>query len=210
MEDVLNQYALPYDPKRPLICFDERPCFLIEDVGSILPMSSGKAKRYHYEYAKNGSCCVLLAFEPHTGFRDVEVRQRRTAVDYAQFMQNLLQTHYADVACMRLVQDNLHTHTPGSFYEVLDPEEAFALSQRFEMHHTPKQGSWLNMAEIEFAALSTQCLDRRIGDVETLSDEVQAWTTQRNLNRTTVNWRFTQTKARSKFNRHYQSVKKLF
>jgi hypothetical protein len=209
MEDVLNQYALPYDPQRPLICFDERPCFLIEDVGSILPMSPGKAKRFHYEYAKQGSCCVLLAFEPHTGFRYVEVRQRRTAVDYAQFMQHLIQTHYADVACIRLVQDNLNTHTPGSFYEVLDPAEAFDLSQRFEMHYTPKKGSWLNMAEIEFAALATQCLDRRIGDVETLSDAVQAWTTQRNLNRTSVNWQFTQTKARSKLNRHYQNVKKL-
>ena len=209
MEDVLNQYALPYDPQRPLICFDERPCFLIDDVGAILPMSPGKAKRYHYEYAKHGSCCVLLAFEPHTGFRYVEVRQRRTAVDYAQFMQHLIQTYYADVACMRLVQDNLNTHTPGSFYEVLDPEDAFDLSQRFEMHYTPKKGSWLNMAEIEFAALSTQCLNRRIGDVATLSEEVQAWTTQRNINRTTVNWQFTQSKARSKLNRHYQNVKKL-
>jgi hypothetical protein len=209
MEDVLNQYALPYDPQRPLICFDERPCFLIDDVGAILPMSPGKAKRYHYEYAKHGSCCVLLAFEPHTGFRYVEVRQRRTAVDYAQFMQHLIQTYYADVACMRLVQDNLNTHTPGSFYEVLAPEDAFDLSQRFEMHYTPKKGSWLNMAEIEFAALSTQCLDRRIGDVATLSEEVQAWTTQRNINRTTVNWQFTQSKARSKLNRHYQNVKKL-
>lgn len=209
MEDVLNQYALPYDSQRPLICFDERPCFLIEDVGSILPMSPGKARRYHYEYAKNGSCCVLLAFEPHTGFRYVEVRDRRTAVDYAQFMQNLIAKHYADVERIRLVQDNLNTHTPGSFYEVLDPEAAFDLSQRFEMHYTPKKGSWLNMAEIEFSALSTQCLDRRIGDVETLSEEVQAWTTRRNLNRTTVNWQFTQTKARSKLERHYQNVKKL-
>jgi hypothetical protein len=209
MEDILYQYALPYDPLRPLICFDERPCFLIEDVGSILPMSPGKAKRYHYEYAKHGSCCVLLAFEPHTGFRYVEVRQRRTAVDYAQFMQNLLQQHYAHVEYIRLVQDNLNTHTPGSFYEVLVPEEAFALSQRFEVHYTPKKGSWLNMAEIEFAALATQCLGRRIGDDQTLTEEVMAWKTQRNLNRTTVNWQFSQTEARSKLQRHYQNVKKL-
>jgi hypothetical protein len=138
------------------------------------------------------------------------VRQRRTAVDDAQFMQHLLHTHYAEVACIRLVQDNLNTPPPGSFYEVLEPEAAFTLSQRFEMHPTPKQGSWLTMAEIEFAALSTQCLARRIGDVERLSDEGQAWTPQRNLKRTTVNWRVTQTKARAKFNRHYQSVKKLF
>ena len=142
MEDVLHQYALPYDPQRPLVCFDERPCLLIEDVGPILPMSPGKAKRYHYEYAKNGSCGVLLACEPHTGFRYVDVRQRRTAVDYAQFMQRLIQTHYHDVACIRLVHDNLNTHTPGSLYEVLEPEDAFNLSQRFEMHDTPKKGSW--------------------------------------------------------------------
>ena len=124
-------------------------------------------------------------------------------------MQNLIQKYYSHVDYIRLVQDNLNTHTPGSFYEVLDPEAAFDLSQRFEMHYTPKKGSWLNMAEIEFAALSTQCLDRRIGAVETLSEEVQAWTTERNLNRTTVNWRFTQSKARSKLHRHYQNVKKL-
>ena len=124
-------------------------------------------------------------------------------------MQNLIETHYSHVEYIRLVQDNLNTHTPGSFYEVLDPEAAFDLSQRFEMHYTPKKGSWLNMAEIEFAALSTQCLDRRIGDVETLSEEVQAWTTERNLNRTTVNWQFTQSKARSKLQRHYQNIKKL-
>ena len=106
MEDVLHQYQLPYNPDYPLICFDERPCFLIGDVGAILPMSPGKAKRYHYEYEKNGSCCVLLAFEPHTGFRYVEVRTRRTAVDYAEFMQNLLTKHYPQVKAIRLVQDN--------------------------------------------------------------------------------------------------------
>jgi hypothetical protein len=124
-------------------------------------------------------------------------------------MHNLIEKYYADVEYIRLVQDNLNTHTSGSFYELLDPEEAFDLSQRIEMHYTPKKGSWLNMAEIEFAALSTQCLDRRIGEVETLSEEVQAWTTERNLNRTTVNWQFTQSKARSKLQRHYQNVKKL-
>lgn len=209
MEDVLDQYAVPYDPLRPLICFDERPCFLLEDVGAILPMSPGKAKRYHYEYGKHGSCCVLLAFEPHTGFRYVEVRQRRTAVDYAEFMQNLLPKHYRQVEHIRLVQDNLNTHTPGAFYEVLAPAQAFALSRQFEPHYTPKKGSWLNMAEIEFAALATQCLDRRIADMKTLAEEVQAWTTRRNLRRTTVNWQFSQTKARAKLERHYQSVKKL-
>jgi hypothetical protein len=152
-----------------LICFDERPCFLIGDVGAILPMSSGKAKRYHYEYEKHGACCVFLAFEPHTGQRYVEVRPRRTAVDYAEFMQNLLAKHYAQVTHIRLVQDNLNTHTPGSFYEVLPPGAAFALSQQFAPHYTPLKGSWLNRAEIEFAALATQCLNRRIPQEDILS-----------------------------------------
>jgi hypothetical protein len=130
---------LPYDPLRPLICFDERSGFLIEDVGSILPMSPGKAKRYHYEYAKNGACCVLRAFEPHTGFRYVAVRQRRTAVDYAECMHHLAQKHYAHVECIRLVHDNLNTHTPGAFYEVLEPQDAFDLSQRFAPPIRPKK-----------------------------------------------------------------------
>lgn len=209
MEDVLYQYALPYDPLRPLICFDERPCFLIGDVGSIIPMSPGKAKRYHYEYEKHGSCCVFLAFEPHTGFRYVEVRERRTAVDYAQFMQNLIEKHYAHVDYLRLVQDNLNTHTPGSFFEVLPAPEAFALSQRFEPHYTPIKGSWLNMAEIEFAALSKQCLDRRIPAFDRLRQEVVAWACKRNHERKTVNWSFSQTDARDKLQRHYQNVQKL-
>jgi hypothetical protein len=134
MGDVLQPYQLPYEPRRPLICFDERPCFLLEEVGAILPMSPGEAKRSHYEYKRNGSCCVFLAFAPHTGFRYVEVRERRTAGDYAAFMQTLLARHYPQAEALRLVQDNLNTHTPGAFYEVLPPAEAFALAQRFEAH----------------------------------------------------------------------------
>jgi hypothetical protein len=209
MEDVLHQYHLPYDPQHPLICFDERPCFLIEDVGGILPLSPGKAKRYHYEYKKNGSCCVFLAFEPHTGFRYVEVRERRTARDYADFMQTLLACHYAEVDSIRLVQDNLNTHTPGSFYEVLPPAQAFALAQRFEPHYTPKKGSWLNMAEIEFAVLSKQCLDRRIPEVGPLRREVLAWAERRNQAKKTVEWKFSQPDARKKLHGHYQNVQKL-
>jgi hypothetical protein len=209
MEDVLQQYQLPYNRRVPVLCFDERPCFLIEDVGGILPLSPGKAKRYHYEYQKNGSCCVFLAFEPHTGFRYVEVRERRTAQDYAAFMQTLLSRHYPKAQAIRLVQDNLNTHTPGSFYEILPPEHAFALAQRFEFHYTPKKGSWLNMAEIEFAALSKQCLDRRVPAVETLRREVLAWADARNQAQKTVNWKFSQDKARQKLQRHYQNVQKL-
>jgi hypothetical protein len=209
MEDVLSQYAFPYDPLRPQLCFDERPCVLIGDVGSILPMSPGKAKRYHSEYEKHGSCWVFLALEPHTGFRDGAVRARRTAVDDAQFLQNLLDKHYAPAACMRLVQDNWHTHTLGSFFEVFPPGEAFALSQRFKPHYTPQKGSWLNMAEIEFAALAKQCLDRRLPAFETLRHEVLAWADKRNRERKTVNGTFSQHDARHKLQRHDQNAKKL-
>ena len=209
MEDVLYQYALPYDPWRPLICFDERPCFLIGDVGAILPMSPGKAKRYHYEYEKHGSCCVFLAFEPHTGRRYVAVRARRTAGDYAKFMQNLTDKHYAQVVCIRLVQDNLNTHTPGAFSEVLPPSEAFQLSQRFEPHYTPLKGAWLNMAEIEFAALAKQCLDRRIPTLALLERAVLAWAVTRNRDRKTVQWRFSQNDARDKVHGHYRNVQKF-
>ena len=209
MEDVLHQYALPYDPRWPLLCFDERPCFLIKEKGLILPMSPGKVKRYHYEYEKNGSCCVLLAFEPHTGLRYVEVRERRTAVDYAEFMQTLAEVYYPDVEGIRVVQDNLNTHTPGAFYEILPAEEAFALAQRYDMHYTPVKGSWLNMAEIEFAALAKQCLDRRIPDEPQLRREVLAWADRRNFEGRTVEWTFAKEQAREKLERHYENINKL-
>ena len=210
MEDVLHQYHLPYDARHPLLCVDERPCFLIEDVGGILPMMSpGQAQRYHYEYQKNGSCCVFLAFEPQTGFRYGEVRERRTAQVYTAFLQTLLTRYSPKAASIRLVQENLNTHTPDSFYTVLPPESAFALAQRFELHYTPKKGSWLTMAEIEFAALSKQCLDRRIPDGETLRRQVLAWAERRNHAQQTVQGKFAQPEARQKVHRHYESVQKL-
>ena len=209
MEEVLHQYALPYDPLRPLLCFDERPCFLIKEIGAILPMSPGKVKRYDYEYEKNGSCCVFLAFEPHTGLRYVEVRDRRTAVDYAEFMQTLAQVYYPDVEQIRIVQDNLNTHTPGAFYEVLPAQQAFELAQYFDMHYTPVKGSWLNMAEIELAALVKQCLDRRIPDEPSMRTEVLAWADRRNLEGRTVEWTFAKEQAREKLERHYNNVNKI-
>jgi hypothetical protein len=151
----------------------------------------------------------LLAFEPHTGRRYVEVRPRRTAVDYAACMPNLLAKHYAQVACLRLVQDNLNTHTPGAFYEVLPPSEAFPRSQRFEPHYTPLKGSWLTMAESEFAALAKQCLERRMPTRELLERAVRAWADTRNRDRKTVHWRCTQNAARDKFHRHYHNVQKF-
>ena len=205
----MHQYEQPYDPLRPLICFDERPCFLIEDRGAIIPMSPGKAKRYHYEYKKNGSCCVFLAFDVHRGFRYVEVRARRTAIDYCEFMKNLIERHYSHVEFIRLVQDNLNTHTPGSFYKVLPAKQAFELAQKFELHYTPKKASWLNMAEIEFAALSKQCLDRRIPDFPTMLEEVTAWALRRNLDGTTISWKFAKPDARIKLERHYNYIREL-
>jgi DDE superfamily endonuclease len=206
MEDILYQYALPYDPLRPWICFDERPCQLLGDVLVPLPMKPGRPQRQDYEYERHGTCCVLLAFDPHRGFRYLEVRPRRTALDYAQFMQTLVQQYYPTVEGIRLVQDNLNTHTPGSFYQALPPEQAFDFAQKFELHYTPKKGSWLNMAEIELAALSKQCLDRRIADQETLAKEACVWQHQRNCARTTVQWRFTQRDARCKLQSKYPAL----
>jgi DDE superfamily endonuclease len=208
MEDVLEHYARPYDPLHPLICYDERPCQILGDVLEPLPMKPGQPMRYDYEYERNGTCCVLLAFEPHTGFRYVQVRARRTAVDYAQFMQDLVRLHYPTVDRIRLVQDNLNTHTPGSFYQILSPEEAFQFAQKFELHYTPKKGSWLNMAEIEFAALATQCLNRRIADQDTLAQEALAWAHNRNTAHKTVNWRFTKHTAREKLKNKYPTLTK--
>lgn len=203
MENILHLYGLPYDPKRPLVCFDERPCQLIEDVLVPLPMEPGKTKREDYHYKRNGVCTVFIAFEPLTGRRVVQVRQRRTKKDYAEFMQELAESHYPSAEKILLVQDNLNTHSPGSFYEAFDPDEAFALAQRFEMHYTPIKASWLNMVEIELSILSKQCLDRRIGDLDTLEREVLAWAQRRNDQHATIHWQFTQTKARDKFKRYY-------
>lgn len=206
MENILHLYALPYDAKRPLLCFDERPCQLIEDVLVPMPMEPGKTKREGYEYRRNGVCTVFVAFEPLTGRRFVQVRQRRTKKDYAEFMRELSEHHYPSADKIVLVQDNLNTHTPGSYYEAFSPEEAFALAQRFEMHYTPTKASWLNMVEIELSILSKQCLDRRIGDIEILEREARAWARQRNEQRATVQWEFTQVKARDRFQRFYPDI----
>jgi hypothetical protein len=206
MENILHLYKLPYAPKRPVICFDERPCQLIEDVLVPLPMEPGKTKREDYHYKRNGVCTVFIAFEPLTGQRFVQVRQRRTKKDYAGFMRQLAESHYPSAERIVLVQDNLNTHSPGSFYEAFRPEEAFALAQRFEMHYTPIKASWLNMVEIELSVLSKQCLDRRIGDIETLEREVLTWARQRSDQQATVQWQFTQVKARDKFKKFYPEL----
>jgi len=205
MEDVLDLYEQPYDPKRPVICFDERPCQLISDAIIPIPIKPGSPKKEHYEYVRNGTCCIFLAFEPRAGKRMICVKEHRTKADYADFMKNLAD-HYPDAETILLVQDNLNTHTAGSFYEALSPEEAFELAKRFEYHYTPKKGSWLNMAEIELSALSKQCLDRRIASIETLSGEINAWEHERNTAKATVRWKFNKCNARVKLQRHYHNL----
>lgn len=202
MEDVLAVYERPYDPKHPQLCLDERPCQLIGEVVAPLPMEPGKPVREDYHYQRNGVCSLFLAFDPHRKWRMIQVRKRRTKSDYAVFLKALLE-QYPDAEKITLVQDNLNTHSPGSFYQAFSPEEAFALAQRFEWHYTPLHASWLNMAEIELAALGKQCLDRRIPDRDTLAREAAAWQEARNQQGATVSWQFTREKARDKFKKHY-------
>jgi len=206
MEQVLDIYERPYDPQRPVVCFDERPCQLLGDVLMPIPMKPGHVERQDYHYERHGTCVVLMAVEPLAGHRLVKVTEQKTKKDYAEFMKDLSH-HYSDADKIILVQDNLNTHNPSSFYEVLDAPEAFALSQRFEMVYTPKKASWLNMAEIELSALSKQCLDRRIDQRRILTKEVLAWSTKRNRLQTKITWHFTKNHARDKLNRAYETIK---
>lgn len=169
-------------------------------------MKSGKVQRQDYHYKRNGTCCVMMAFEPLAGKRIVEVKKRKTKKDYALFMKKV-EKAYPQAEKIILVQDNLNTHNPSSFYETFSPRSAFRLSQRFQMTYTPKKASWLNMVEIELSILSKQCLDRRIGDIETFSKEVYAWARQRNRRKATVSWQFTKNDAREKLNRFYRTIK---
>ena len=210
MEDILDLYEEPYDPKRPVIGVDERPCQLIGDVVMPIPMKPGKPKKEDNEYERNGTCCVFIACEPLAGWRYLEVRKQRTKLDYAEFMEKVSEIYlemHPEADVLRVVQDNLNTHTYGSFYERFDPEKARYLKNRFEFHFTPKKASWLNMSEIELSALVRQCLDRRIGDEETLEREAKAWEEDRNQQKIMIQWRFTTNHAREKLERHYKAVK---
>lgn len=205
MEQILHLYGLPYDPLYPLICFDERPCFLIGEAVAGLEMKAGQVARQHYAYEKNGCCVLLMAIEPLTGKRLAQVHQQRTKREYALFMKELA-ARYPEAKKIRLIQDNLNTHNTSAFYENFSAEEAFELSQRFEFYYTPKSASWLNMIEIEFSALSKQCLKRRIGSQEKLTREVTAIVKEREEKAIKINWQFSIESARSKLNRHYQKV----
>jgi transposase len=205
MEDVLEVYHRPYDERRPLVCVDEVPVPLVGETRTPLPPEPGQPARYDYEYVRNGAANLFLAFEPLIGWRAVEVTERRTAKDFAEFLRWLVEDLHAEAQKVVLVTDNLNIHTPACLYEAFEPARARAVTERIEWHYTPKHGSWLNMAEIELAALSKQCLGRRIGAQAELEREVSAWEEERNERAVEARWQFTTAKARIKLHRLYPS-----
>ena len=206
MEEVLDLYAEPEDPLRPRVCFDEMPYQLIAETQAPLPMQAGQAERYDYEYRRMGTCNLFLFFNPFAGQRRVKVTERRTKIDWAKFMQFLLLTVYPEAAVVVLVMDNLNTHGIGSLYAAFSPETARLLAARLEIHHTPKHGSWLNMAETELSILTRQSLDRRIESRDLLTREVATWEHDRNTRKANIDWQFTTADARIKLKRLYPSI----
>lgn len=205
MEIILRLYLLPYNPLRPVVCYDERPCFLIGDTVEGLEMKPGQVAKENYAYTKHGSCSVLAMIEPLTGKRYVHIRRRRRKKEFALYMQKLAAL-YPDAEVIIVVLDNLNTHYPSSFYETFDAKEAARLTDRFKFVYTPKSGSWLNMIEIEFSALSRQCLNRRISSIGELSNEVIAYFKERSEKGIKINWQFSRETARQKLNRRYSQV----
>jgi DDE superfamily endonuclease len=206
MEDVLEVYTRPHDAARPLVCLDETSKQLVAETRTPLPVQSGRPARYDYEYERNGTANLFMLFAPLEGWRDVEVTERRTAIDYAQVLKELSDVHFPAAEKIVLVQDNLNTHNPSSLYEAFPAAEARRLVERFEWHYTPKHGSWLNLAESELAILSGQCLDRRIRDQHMLEREVEAWLLDRNTHNVKANWRFTTADARIKLRSLYPAL----
>jgi transposase len=203
MEDVLDLYAEPPDPKRPVVCFDESPTQLLGEVRQPLPPEPGRPARYDYEYRRNGTANLFVALDAHRPWRKVRVTERRTAADFAACMRELAEVDFPDAERIRVVLDNLSTHAPGSLYEAFPAPEARRVLRRLEFHFTPKHASWLNMAEIEIGVLRRQCLDRRIGDRDRLEREIAAWERARNATGARVQWLFTTEKARAKMGRAY-------
>jgi hypothetical protein len=206
MEDVLDVYARPHDPARPVVCVDEGGKQLIGEVRPPLPARPGSPAKEDYEYERGGTANLFMAFEPLAGWRHVEVTERKTAADFARFLRLLSDGPLRDAAKIVLVCDNLNTHTPAALYEAFEPAEARRLAERFEWHYTPKHGSWLNVAEMELSALARQCLDRRIPDLEALRREVAAWEWARNVAAVRVDWQFTTADARVKLKKLYPTV----
>jgi DDE superfamily endonuclease len=211
MEDVLDLYAEPPDPKRPRVCFDERPVQLIGETRVPLPPAPGHPARYDYEYERKGTANLFVHFSPDRpdgdagGWRHVAVTERRTKHDFAHQMRALVDEHFPEADRLRVVLDNLNTHTPAALYEAFAPEEARRVASKLEFHYTPKHGSWLNMAELEISVLSRQCLDHRLASRAALSYEVTAWEADRNTAHATIHWRFTCADARTKLARLYAS-----
>jgi hypothetical protein len=203
MEDVLDVYALPYDPRRPVVCFDESPYQLIGEKRLPIPAEPGHPARYDYEYQRNGVCNLFMAIQPLRHWRHVDVTERRTKLDMANQLRELVDVHFPDAEVIVLVNDQLNTHTLAVVYEAFPAEEARRIARKFETHHTPKHGSWLNMAEIEIGVVTGQCLNRRLPDIATVRREVEAWEERRNAERATITWRFTTDQAREKLKRVY-------
>ncbi len=205
MEDVLELYEEPYDPKRPVVCFDEMPVQLIGETRVAQPAAPGRRARYDYEYKRNGTANLFIGFEPKAGRRYVDATDTRTKLDFAGQMKRLVDERYPEAGRIRVVMDNLNTHKPASLYEAYAPAEARRILRRLEFHYTPKHASWLNQAEIEWGVLSGQCLDQRIGNRQTLEAEIGMWEAERNAAGATVEWRFTNEGARTKLRRLYPS-----
>jgi hypothetical protein len=205
MEDVLDTYCLPYDEKTPLICMDEKPYQLLDDILAPIPMKAGKNKKIDYEYERKGTSSIFIFAEPLKGVRYANAREQRTKKDWAEEIHKLLTVHYPNASKIRLVADNLNTHTIGALYETYPPEIARALASRLEIHYTPKHASRLNIAEIELSVMERQCLKRRLPDIETLNKELTAWQTERNKNQKKVDWQFTTKDARVKLKHLYPS-----
>lgn len=206
MEEVLGVYTRPYDPRFPQVCLDETSKQLLREPREPLSMEPGQPERVDYEYERGGVMNLFMVCEPLAGKRWVSVTEHRTRVDWAQQIKKLVDERYPEAEQIVLVMDNLNTHSPGSLYEAFPPAEAKRLADKLEIHHTPKHGSWLNMAEIELSVLARQCLDRRVPDADTLKTEVAAWQDRRNASAAPVDWRFTTADARIKLKRLYPSV----
>ncbi|GEL21036.1 transposase [Pseudonocardia asaccharolytica DSM 44247 = NBRC 16224] len=203
MEDVLAVHARPHDPRRPVVCMDEKPYRLLAAARDPIPAAPGHDRREDSEYVRHGTCSIFVWVEPLRGRRRVDARPQRTKTDWARQVHHLLTHDYPDAETVVLVMDNLNTHTIGSLYETFDPATAFDLAQRLEIHHTPRHGSWLNIAEIELSALTGQCLHRRITDLDTLNIELAAWQHTTNADQRQVDWQFTTADARIKLRHLY-------
>jgi hypothetical protein len=206
MEDVLEVYQRPYDPKRPVVCMDESSKQLIGEVTAPIPAAPGHPLLQDDEYVRNGVAEIFMEVEPLGGRRHVAVTEQRTRIDWANFIRDMLEVRYPEALKVVLVMDNLNTHTVASLYEAFAPEEALRLARRLEIHHTPKHGSWLNIAEIELSVLKRQCLQERIPDIAMMRRQVDAWNHDRNTRQTKVDWQFTTQDARVKLKRLYPKV----